>query len=216
MTALGTRLNVPGHERIVLNGTLTYPGVSAPQIVSAVLTLQLPHSLRIDVPGGSKPLIYDGTTLNPGSFTQTDANALLQMLIEDTEEAYLIQRATGAAFRTISHASNVIDNLDAAREVSHCRTIQGVFPILYGAPQEVAKTYCFDTVSYWLEYTFSVIQSGTTTVHRATSFRNWSQISGESYPWRIVLRDNGAVKYAYMATVMSVSPAAADATFSGN
>jgi hypothetical protein len=216
LTALGTRLNVPGHERMVLNGTLTYPSVTASQSVSVILTMQLPNSIRIDVAGSSSPLLYDGTTLTPGSFSQVDANALLQMLAEDTEEAYLIQRANGLGSRTISRTSNVIDNLEATREVTHCEASQALFPRLYGVTQKVAKTYCFDTTSHWLDYTFSVIQSGTTTVNRTTSFRDWNAVSGEYYPWKVVVRDNGIVKYAYTATAMSVLTAAADGKFSGN
>jgi hypothetical protein len=212
MLALGQRLYTPGKERIAYTGSLTLPGGTP---TPTRVTLQLPNQLRIDLASG-QPLLYDGVNFTPASFSQGDAGTLLQMFYEDSAESYLIERSKGMGKRLISQASNIIDNLDVDGEVTNCEASQAPYPRQFGVNQRTTKMYCFDLTNNWLAYSFSTFSSSGQPVHRTIVFRNWTQVSNDYYPFRIVVRDNGAVTYQFTAATAVVSAQANDGVFPSN
>jgi hypothetical protein len=212
MLALGQRLYTPGKERIAYTGSLTLAGGTP---TPARVTLQLPNQLRIELASG-QPLLYDGVNLTPAAFPQVDAATLLQMFYEDSAESYLIERSKGMGKRLISQASNIMDDLDTAGEITYCEASQDLYPRQFGVTQSNTKMYCFDLTSNLLAYSFSTFSSGGQPVHRTIVFRNWTQVSGDYYPFRIVVRDNGVVTYQFTATSAAVSAQANDGVFPSN
>ena len=213
MLALGQRLYVTGKERVTYMGTLTLPGNSG---VPARVILQLPNLLRVDINGQTgQPLIYDGSNLTPGFAMQTDAGTLLQMFFEDSAESYLIERSKGMGRRLVGPVTNIFDDLDAPQEVMACEPSQATYPRQFGVVEPTPKKYCFDINTNRLAYSFSLVPTGGQQLHRTTVFRTWTQVSGNYYPFRIVVRDNGVVTYQFNATNAMVSAQASDGVFPG-
>jgi len=216
--ALGQRLRVAGSERMTFSGNLTKGGISR----SAVLTVQLPDSGRIDLGGdgaGGPPrsLGFDGQTrwASDGTFSQDDAD-LMESLLEDSPET-MLQRvshgATATLFARHARISNgKTDNYQGLRVAAY-----QVFVAAQLAPDHIARTklFLFDSNSHLpCSVRYSELRSDGTRTATETTRTGWTSMQEEWAPQAITRTENGKTAFTFEITGALFQPSTQDGFFS--
>jgi hypothetical protein len=209
LAAMGPRLEVPGNERIKLSGSLTTTG--APVVVQ--ITTQWPELLRIDSPGSSS-LLYtsNGIQKSAGAITQQDLD-LLNTLMFDFVDHYLLQQSRGNATRVIGPALVKDDPTVTGSPVWNLFKVADLVQSVTGPSQSV-KVYGFNITTRLLEnvaYTQSLAGVQATI---QTRFTNWQPVQQNYLPGKITRFENGVAKLTLVVNSASIGPQVADGIFS--
>ena len=211
--ALGDRLQVPGKERLVLAGTLTQSGQTAP----ATITMELPASVRIDI--ASKPtrvLIFDGTksSASDNRFSAADYD-LLESILEDAPERLLYSLTGPSAMRIIAHRFPT----NGGKLPGYKGPWEDVYEFFQkvqaaATPVVRQKHFYFDSVTrLGTRVKYAVKQSNGTTALIETQRTDWHMVNGQQVPNVITRLQNGAVQLQFNSARQSFGGIAADGLF---
>jgi hypothetical protein len=204
--ALKGFFDMPGHERRILQGTVTYNGNSVP----FTFTRELDNNVRLDVgaPGNRSILLVTSIAGSPRVF-QSPAGAsdqmnhdLLELLASDAPDALLYLFGTSSrtiwmgeryqpAGTTPSYPGPFTDVI-ASVEVTPYQ----------GGSQERLKRFFFDSSTKLLTSVLYVSAVGATDVE----YSGWTTSNGQVCPGTITRSQLGSVQFT--ATVQSCSSAA--------
>lgn len=209
VTALGTRLQAPGNERIATAGK--YSDTSGTKNI--VITWELPGKTRVDL--DATHVVFDGTN-TVSSATITDSkNDLLESLADDRPETPLYglrqagfaERCLGGWFRT--------DNGTTRNYSGPFYTIyESVAPIFVRSDKAMRrKLWLYETSSGLLsEVKYNITRAGET-LSVETVWGNWTKVNGQAVPGLIVRLENGKTVFTVNVSSGITSPAASDGLF---
>jgi len=213
LVALGDRLQVSGKERLTLVGQY----IAGSSTVPAQLTWEAPGNFRFDRTGsGFTALVYNTSSgvINPSSISSSDQN-VMESLLDDSPESFLygffggnVNRLLGGRFRT--------DN-------GKTRNYTGPWNDIYETTEPVKalnrsltrrKFYCFDSQTKLMTRAAYQLSTGPSGTVISTQYSNWTTQNGEAIVGQIVRTTGGSVTFTFKVNSATVSPAAADGTFS--
>jgi hypothetical protein len=211
LVVLGDRLQTPGKERLILNGT--YADNNGNQNIR--ITWELPGKIRIDLTGTSThTLIFDGTSAT--SNASSSDNDLLESLGDDRAETLLYEVYTsGFAWRFLGGWFRTDDGTTVNYTGPFYHIHQTGSNTRVRSDQAARhKFYCFDSNSALLTQVLYLVNNNGAPVHVQTGITGWSTVSGQAIPGQIVRSENGAVVWTIQIASGQVSATANDGLFS--
>jgi hypothetical protein len=210
LSALGSRLARPGNERITLSGKITDKATTA----NARIVWEVPGRFRFDrddQPGSA--LIFDDVKGPNKAFSPSEADTL-ESLFEDGSETFLYALQRGSSFRLLGGWFRADDGKAANYkgpwfDVYEFVTASSTQP---GAPKRNkiflvdSQTKLLAKVEYW----------SSPSVRITTEFSQWTKSQGESFPFKIVRKENGIPVLTIDVVSANTSPAGSDGVFPGH
>jgi hypothetical protein len=211
VAAMGTRLQVPGQERVVLTGTLTQSSATS----SVKVYYQLPNQFRIDETGSSFGFSGTGNWDSGGTLAAADED-MLETFLDDSSEATFYALLHTASLRVL--ATQV--PMAAGTTSSYTGPWSDIFDVMGRsqarsdhAPRQ--KHYYFDSQTRLLsEVRYRILRSGAR-VEVKSQRSNWTTVNGQAIPGTITRIENAQTVFTFSATSISLSAAASDGTFTG-
>jgi hypothetical protein len=208
VAGFGKRLQTPGYERTVLDGTYTDNNGT----VAATLTWQLPRNLQFKRSGSGPSLTYSATNglLNSASVSAGDVK-ILESLLDDTAEAFFYGFGANRAYRLLGQRFRSDDGTTPnfhgpwydVYEVTGPVNAQPTVPPRW-------KCYYFNSDTGLLAMTQYADDAGRQVT---TRFSNWTSVNGESYPQQIVRFENGTPVFTFNVTSAVIGAAVSDGLF---
>jgi hypothetical protein len=210
LAAFGDRVQNPGKGRTIFRGTYSAKNGSG----QAQLTWEVPGNIRFDrsdQPGKSLIINKSAEPTSSSGLGQTDTD-ILESLSDDSAEAFFYGFQNGVGHRLLGQRFRA----DDGNTVNY----QGPWYDVYAAHEQVAiqpgsparvKHFYFDSQTGLLTQT-RYLSSG---LPVTTEFSNWVTNNGQSFPGRIVRKENGAPVFTFDIASGAISPAQNDGTFSG-
>lgn len=214
---LGTRLQTPGKERLVVTGALTQPAkVASATNVQVVSDISGQLHVAWNTGGSVSSVAFNGQSLSDsgGSANQAD-QALADTLAGDTVEHFLLGQKSGYATRVLAWHARVASS--PVSSPAYCDVYQ-VVDLGTATAQSAGqvKTYCFDSTTHLLSsvaYQTTTATGATTQVQ--TRFSNWQTIDSppQSVPWKIERYENGSLVLSLTVQGASLAATANDGLF---
>ncbi len=141
---MGDRLAIAGNERLTLNGTVTLSDGSK---TIAIVTLELPDHLRYVQTLPQRIITYDGSTVLTSSGPPTTVdNNLVESVVLDGVERFLIGQAQGLALRFMGPHIQFVDPANSPRPTSLCELYQvSEKERFISNVKTKQKLFCFDS-----------------------------------------------------------------------
>ena len=220
LDALGNRLEKPGRERLILNGTLSRPNIAkgAPSPVHVIL--EAPDRLRLEQQNGSQlqVTVFDGSVnteavKSDGTLTAQDQSDV-ETLAFDTTDHFFVGRMQGQATRFLGPRFRLDDGKAEPYAGPYYDVYQMVDRITVtkeSRPQP--KFYFFNSETQLLERVRYEIDRGGRMVRVEVQYSSWQKISGQQLPGKITrLEDDSPVLALTLASV-AIGPALPDNIF---
>lgn len=180
LNALGDRLERRGKEQLIIRGTLTRSGGSAP----VTLNLEPANLMSLKTKSGiqEQTIAFDGTGASARAVAGAD-RSLIETLVFDTAESFFVQQMKGAATRCLGY-----------RFRSDEQTTDGPFHDIYAVlpvdgvldDRQGAKLFYFNSDTLVLDrITYQ------TTARVEVRFSNWQETNGQKIARRIERLENG-------------------------
>jgi hypothetical protein len=214
--ALGDRLEKPGKERLTLTGTIIK--AERQQAIPVLLIWEFPGKLRLEeqIDGQRRVIIFNGndTRGNGNSLSRRDED-LIETLIHDSTEHFLISQLDGAATRFLGTRFRLDDGT--------ATNYEGPFYDLYETSemikvrreaQKQTKVYYFNSDTHLLEQVkYQVLREGIATAVEVR-LNNWHEVQEQKLPGEIVRLENGTPVLTFTITSTGIGSRAADGIFS--
>ncbi len=211
LLVFGDRIQKPGHERTTMQGTLTdRSGRSG----GATLTWEAPGNVRLDRTGASARalVVQHNKGLVDAATVSTDDSDLLESLSDDTAEAFFFSFQGGASHRLLGEHFRA----DDGKTVDYQGPWYDIYELVMPARAQSTgparqKFYYFDSQTGLLNHVAYSVGG----VRISTEIGAWTKRDGQSFPGKVVRRENGVVVGSFDIGAAATQPAAADSTFSG-
>lgn len=212
--ALGDRLQKPGQERSVMNGTL----VAATGAGPAVVTYELPNKLRIDQSGSAaRSLGYDGIKdwASINQVAESDGE-MVETFLEDSPEGLLYALTQTASLRVIATFARFDDGTASQYNGPSVDIFQSVATVQSNPSRpRRQKHYFFDSRTHLLiAVSYLLNRSGGSTTPVQITYSNWITVGGKLVPGTIARFENGKDVFTFTTSGAAFSPAANDGKFS--
>jgi hypothetical protein len=216
VSALGDRLETRGKERLTLGGNLTQPGRKA-AAQSVAIVVDIAGMLRMDAAAETASTVaFDGKQLNATSTTTQSDQDLVDSVVFDSMEQFIVGRLQGFGIRRIASRAR----MTAPQNVTAATPFCDVYQVLDGSQTSwkaaaQSKMYCFDSDTHLLRSVFYTVGAASGRKSVETRFSDWHAIesAGQMVPWKIERIENGVSVFSLTVTSAKLSPAAADGLF---
>jgi len=213
LSFVGDRLAVAGNERLTLSGTVTLANGSTS---SVQVILELPDHVRYVQTTPARVVIYDGTTVQTSLGPAASAdNNLVESLVLDGVERFLISQTEGRALRFFGPWIKVTDAHDSSRTTSFCELYQVSERerFLSGVTRK-EKQFCFDSQTRLIASAFyKNPASGSQSINMETRWSGWSRSGKNQIPGIVARYENGNPVFVFVVSTSAVSAAVADGIF---
>lgn len=207
--AAGDRLWIPGHERLVLQGTASVNG----QDSAWSGLVELPGKVRIQYGRERRTAVFDLDQAS-GTGTLTDEDeAALETLSYDTPDGFLFSIANGNGPRVLGFAFQAAARAGFASRVDIHEAVQTIRSRKKRLP--VAKHFEFDTTTGLLSrVTYTTLRNGAPVPVNVT-YDDYVVVNSQHLPTRISRREAGGVTLDLTVSTAAVVAAQNDNAFSG-
>ena len=203
-SSLGDRFQKPGKERLTQMGVLLDSSGTPAQVQ---LVIQSGGRLRIDWIGNpSKSIVFNGSTATVSN-TASVADALLESLVDDLPDSFMVSAAQGMGFRLVGRrfrnaTSGLCDFYDAPTP-----------PLANTKQRRTTKRYCFDSTTLLLKDVLYPSGATPNSPQIDTRFSNWQNVNGQAIPGRVTRFLGATTVFDLQLQNNTVSPAAPDGLF---
>ena len=210
LSFMGDRLAVAGNERLTLNGTVTLADGSK---TIAIVTLELPDHLRYVQTLPPRTVVYDGSTIQTSTGPPTTAdNNLVESLVLDGVERFLISQTEGLAFRFMGPHVKLVDPTNSSRSTSLCELYQvSERERFNGSLKRKQKLFCFDSRTRLIASVF--YQDPGIGSQVETRWSAWRQSGSNQVPGTIARYENGKTVFSLAVASSAVAPVSNDGSF---
>jgi hypothetical protein len=209
--SVGSRLTVPGAERLTLVGTMTATnGSQSP----AQVILELPDHLRYQQSSPPHTVTYDGNTVRTDSAVPSSADYnLVETFVLDGVERFLQSQTEGRALTHIGSHVPLLDSHDPSRKAALCNMYQVTDQerFIVGV-KTIQKTFCFDVKTGLLSSAFYTVP-GTPVVHAETRWSGWNLAGKNEVPGQIERIENSKMVFSFAVQSGAVSSQQNDGIF---
>ncbi|MGJ5814499.1 hypothetical protein [Paludibaculum fermentans] len=208
VAALGDRVQKPGKERVVIDGTLSRSGLAS----TAQVIYEMPGLWRIDETGGKgKSLVFDLTSLKGNGAIDDEDEGLAESIQSDTTETFLTAFGHGASVRHIGDCFKVKGETGFGAEVDIFEVVAIVN--VKRAKEIVSKRYMFDSNTGLLRRVAYFATVGGKQVSVQTVLSDYAIGGGYMLPGKISRQVDATVAFTFTRTAATVQAAAKDNAF---
>ena len=201
--AIGSRLFIPGQERLVAIGAYTdNTGNHRAQLVT-----DLSGKMRLDL-DGVKALGLDTTVWSASVGQASAASSVVESLTDDTAEGFLANVANGGALRLIGQRFQLGTSLGGGSLDIYEMAKPPAKGTLGG---ERVKQYCFDSTTHLLRRVR--YRDATKGSLIETVFDGWHLSNGQAAPSSWTRLENGSTVFTLTATTTAFAATASDGYF---
>lgn len=206
---LGERFEKRGQERVTLTGTLNWSAGTS----TVRLTWEYPGLLRVDLDTG-RILTFDGMRFSTnGEPLESHESRLIEALLQDSPEHFLIGQATGFASRLLGLRFRLDNGRDRAYRGPYYDVFAVVNPSGGQASARARKFYYFNSDSQLLERVRYEAPGPGGPVQAETELADWRTEQGERVPYRITHSRAGETDFSCTFTAVTVGPRVNDGIF---
>jgi len=211
---LGDRLQAPGKERAISAGTLTDSRGTA----NATISWELPGRFRLDRPGSANRSLQAGASGLAAASSQANLNEdeenLVDSLLHDRPETFLLNAARGQYLRLIAH------NVRAIRDSSPNYTgpLYDVYDQIAkvdsrpASPERTKRFFVDARTGLLYRVVYFVTRAGKS-VQAETIFSQWTTVQGQATPNQIERRHDGVSVFTYRASSNAYAAFVLDSIF---
>jgi hypothetical protein len=215
LSALGNRLEVPGNERLVLQGTISRPALS--ETLPVRLIMEFPDQLRLEEQVGDQMRVigFGGQGIwKTGAVLRPENQAEVETLLYDSAEHFFAGQGQGFAIRPLGSGFR----LDDGRAANYT----GPFYDLYQVDDQLAtekpavirpKLYYFNSVTRLLERVRYRIARNGAPVNVETLIGGWQKVGSQQVPSKISRLENNTPVMILTVTAASLTPHVSDGVF---
>lgn len=215
LSALGNRLEVPGNERLLLQGTISRPALS--ETLPVRLIMEFPDQLRLEEQVGDQMRVigFGGQGIwKTGAALRPENQGEVETLLYDSAEHFFAGQGQGFATRPLGSDFR----LDDGRAANYA----GPFYDLYQVDDQLAtekpavirpKLYYFNSVTRLLERVRYRIARNGAPVNVETLIGGWQKIESQRVPSKISRLENNTPVMILTVTAASLTPHVADGVF---
>jgi len=218
LKVLGSRLQVPGKERLTITGSLTrtLPGGVTDVVTVRVIT-EFPHLMRIEEQrlGQVRVVGFDGQQAwtNLGVVTPPDLD-LVESIAFDSADSFFVGQTQGAATRFLGSRFRLDDGKDPNYTGPFYDIYQAVDQVNMGARSSFRpKLYYFNSDNLRIERVRYQLQRATLPVAVQLSTPTWHTVDNQLVPNSIERFENGSSVWKLTGATWTLSPRADDGTF---
>lgn len=210
MRLMGDRLERPGKERLVMEGTLQRGGEASS--IPLRLIREFPGRLRVEEQEGTQRnvTVFESRFAQAGEHSRREAD-LIETLLFDTAEHFFTAHAKGAATRHLGNRFRLeADNSDAAYDV-----FEVVESVSIGAnARRQTRTYYLNSDTQLLELVRYELERDGLPLRVEVRLGDWRRVQGQMMPHHVERRENEVVMFSLDINSITVSPRAQDNAFS--
>lgn len=210
--ALGDRLEKPGKERLVMEGTLAR---ADEQEVPVRLVIEPPRRLRVEFVGGhgaSGTLTFDEGRGGEQVSRLTGAErALIETLLYDTPERLFVSQEGRASTRFLGARFRLDDGVASNYSGPYYDIYQMTDETTAGG--RATKLFYVNSDTLLVERVRYTAQRDGVPVRVEVMLGDWHEAQGQRVPGRIVRTEDGAQTFALSLTSMSAVPGKQDGSF---
>jgi hypothetical protein len=207
---MGDRLEKPGKERLVMTGTFTRAGETAP--TSFTMVREFPDRLRLEMQnrGQRRVSVYNRRAAEHSNRPRREAEEI-EMLVFDTAERFFTAHAEGAAMRHLGDRFRLDEDSSDNQSYNLYEVTDDVDT---GArSRQQTKIYALDSDTLLLARVSYEIERDGQTVRVEVRLDNWQRVQGQMVPWRVERRENDVVVFSLDLTSVAVGSRQDDGTF---
>ena len=205
LNELGTRLERPGKERLILTGELQQSAESLP----VQLVLEFPDRLRfVHSRGAGRTITFDGKeTKARGSASDLNERDLVDSLVYDSADHFFISLTRGGAIRAAG-----------SRFLSDEGTYTDVYELtdsVHGNSRQhlQTKSYHFNSDTLLLEKVRYFSEPDGAGIRVETRFAGWKTTDQQKIPTRVTRLENGALVWTLLIKSVELKSGSDDGIF---
>jgi hypothetical protein len=188
----GDRITAPGKERITITGMIKRAGDS--RFLPIHLTLEFPDRVRLTVQDGiqQRTIAFNGqTATGVGDALTNSERDIIESLVYDTEEHFLLSQTQGAGTRVLGQRFRADDGTTPNYTGPYYDLYEVTDQVNSGSgPRIQRKTFYFDSTSLLLaKVRYQLLRDGAT-VDVETQISEWQKREGQQIARRILRLEN--------------------------
>lgn len=209
MRMLGDRLERPGKERLVMEGTLQRGGEASS--TPLMLIREFPGRLRVEEQAGTQRnvTVFESPYAQAGEHSRREAD-LIETLLFDTAEHFFTAHAKGASTRHLGNRFRLeADNSGAAYDV-----FEVVESVSIGASaRRQTRTYYLNSDTQLLGLVRYELERDGLPLRVEVRLGDWRRVQGQMMPHHVERRENDLLMFSLDINSITVSPRVQDNAF---
>ena len=188
LRALGDRLESPGKEQMLVQGTLTRADIQPSSPVT--LNIDAPNRMTLSLQSGIQKhsVAFDSTTSSRAELSETDQD-LVDTVLSDSADRFFIEQVNGATTRCLGVRARLSEKDDAGPFYD----IYAVTPREPSTAVTGSKLFYFNSDTLMLDLVRYQVESRNGPVQVEVRLSQWQDHAGQNVPRRIDRLENGTV-----------------------